>query len=87
MAFSKHVWDQLKATTADELIAALKRDGFTQDPASKDATIAFIKAGSSNQRIVIHYHPKKTFGPALLKGLLADLGWNERDLRRVKLIK
>lgn len=45
MAFSQHVWNQLKATTADELIAALKKDGYQKDPASSDATIAYIKAG------------------------------------------
>jgi predicted RNA binding protein YcfA (HicA-like mRNA interferase family) len=87
MAFSKNVWDQLKATTADELIAALQRDGFTKDPASGDATIAFIKAGSPNQRVVIHYHPRKSYGPKLLKAMIADLGWSDDDLRRLKLIK
>ena len=39
MAFSKHVWNQIKATTADELIDALERDGYTKDPASKGAII------------------------------------------------
>lgn len=34
MAFAQHVWNQLKSLTADELIAALKRDGYRQDPAS-----------------------------------------------------
>jgi predicted RNA binding protein YcfA (HicA-like mRNA interferase family) len=87
MAFSKHVWDQLKATTADELIAALGRDGFAKDPAGKGATIAFIKPANPNKRVVIHYHPRKTYGPGLLKGLIADIGWDEKDLRRVKLIK
>jgi predicted RNA binding protein YcfA (HicA-like mRNA interferase family) len=88
MAFSKHVWDQLRATTADKLIGALERDGFTKDPASKDATIAYIKASSSNKkRVVIHYHPRKTYGPGLLKGLIGDIGWDEDDLKRVRLIK
>ena len=67
MAFPKHVWDQLKSITADELIAALKRDGFTKDPASRDATIAFLRSASPKRRVVIHYHPAKTFGPGLLK--------------------
>ncbi len=88
MAFPKHVWNQLKATTADELIAALKKDGYTQDPASADATIAYIKPGNpSPKRIVIHYHPQKTYGPKLLKGLLSDIGWTEADMRPLKLIK
>jgi predicted RNA binding protein YcfA (HicA-like mRNA interferase family) len=87
MAFPQHVWNQLKSITADELIAALKRDGYRQDPASADATIAYIKTGNPSQRIVIHYHPRKTYGPKLLKSLLADIGWSEADMRRVKLIK
>jgi hypothetical protein len=34
-------------------------------PASADATIAYIKAGNPSQRVVIHYHPRKTYGPKL----------------------
>jgi predicted RNA binding protein YcfA (HicA-like mRNA interferase family) len=87
MAFAQHVWQQLKSTTADEIIAALKRDGYKQDPASADATIAYIKAGTPNRRVVIHYHPRKTYGPKLLTALLHEIGWTEADMRRVKLIK
>jgi predicted RNA binding protein YcfA (HicA-like mRNA interferase family) len=87
MAFSKNVWNQLKNITADELISALKRDGYTKDPASKDATISYIRKGSETKRVVIHYHPGKTYGPGLLKGLITDIGWKEADLRRLKLIK
>jgi len=88
MAFPQHVWQQLKATTADEIIAALKRVGYKQDPASADATIAYIKiATPSNKRVVIHYHPRKTYGPKLLTALLDEIGWTEADMRRVKLIK
>ncbi len=88
MAFPKHVWDQLKSTTADELISALKRDGYVQDPASHDATIAFIKGVNPNRkRVVIHYHPRKTYRPKLLIALLNEIGWTERDMRRLRLIK
>ncbi len=87
MAFPQQVWNQLKSISADDLIDALKRDGYEQDPASSDATIAFIKQGSPNKRVVIHYHPRKTYGPKLLKALLADIGWSEADMRRLRLIK
>ncbi len=87
MAFPQHVWNQLKSRTADELIAALIRDGYQQDHASAGATIAYIKTGNPTRRIVIHYHPRKTYGPKLLKALLADIGWNEAEMRRLKLIK
>jgi hypothetical protein len=36
---------------------------------------------------VIHYHPRKTYGPKLLTALLNEIGWTEADMRRVKLIK
>jgi hypothetical protein len=61
MAFSPNVWNQIEGIAADELIAALKRDGYEQDPASADATIAYVKHGyPTSKRIVIHYHPGKT---------------------------
>ena len=89
MAFySQDVWNQLKAITADDLIAALRADGYRKDPASRDATIAYIKDGyPKSSRIVIHYHPAKTYRPKLLKALLADAGWTTEDaLVRVGLI-
>ena len=87
MAFPPNVWNQLKNLTADTLIRALQQDGWIRDPASKGAILAYIKSGSPNQRITIHYHPKKTYGPSLLKALLTDIGWNENDLKRLKLAK
>jgi|CZKR01.1.fsa_nt_gi predicted RNA binding protein YcfA (HicA-like mRNA interferase family) len=86
MAFPQHVWQQLKAVTADELIAALKKDGYEKDPASADATIAYIKSGDPAKRVVIHYHPQKTYGPKLLQHLLADIGWSVEEMRRLGLI-
>jgi len=87
MAYPANVWDQLKNLTPDEIIGALKKDGWRQDPTSKGAILGFIKYGNPNQRITIHYHPKKTYGPGLLKGLLIDIGWSDEDLKRLKLIK
>ena len=86
MAFPPHVWRQIKNLTADDLIAALKRDGFTAD-GSSGAIHAYIRRHSAPCRVTIHYHPKKTYGPKLLQGLLADIGWTDNDLRRLKLIK
>lgn len=87
MAFSQHVWNQLKATTADELESALKRDGYKPDPASAGAIHAYIKqTPQGNKRVTIHWHPKKSYGPKLLNGLLSDIGWTEDDLYRVGLI-
>lgn len=47
--------------------------------------MGFIKYGAPNQRITIHYHPKKTYGQHLLKSLLEDIGWSEADMKRLKL--
>lgn len=86
-AFPPNVWNQLKNLTADDLIRALQKDGWERDPASKGAILGYIKTGSSRERVTIHYHPKKTFGPRLLKGLIADIGWTVKDLRRLRFIK
>jgi len=93
MAFPPNIWNQLKNLTKDDIIDALKRDGYTKDPASNDATITYIKPVENpkpytfkNKRIVIHYHKNQVLGPKLLKGILRDLEWTEEDLRRVGLI-
>jgi len=87
MAFPPNVWSQLKNLTAKEIIDALTKDGWQQDPASKGAILAYIKKGPPNKRITIHYHPKKTYGAKLLTSLLEDIGWSEEDMRRLKIIK
>jgi len=89
MAFSKNVWNQVKNLTKDDFRDALIRDGWTRDPASRDATITYIKPipSGGDQRIVIHYHPGEICGPKIIKALIEDAGWTEADLRRLKLIK
>jgi len=85
MAFPKQVWDQLKNITADELIKALVKDGWVHDESS--GAIQVYRHVDTGQRVTIHYHPQKTYGPKLLKGLLADIGWSIEDMKRLKLIK
>lgn len=82
------MWSQLKGKTADDLVDALGRDGWVMDPESSGAIRVYIKGvGQSRKRITIHYHPRKTYGPNLLKALLADIGWDEKDMKRIRLIK
>jgi len=78
----------LKGITCDELIAALKKDGWTLDEKTRKQHVYF-KTGDDGvpRRVTIHYHPGKTYGANLLKGLLADIGWSADDMRRLKLIK
>lgn len=88
MALAQSVWNQLRNCTADHLIRALKADGWEED-INRGATRAFRRLVDEQtvRRVVIHYHPKKTYGAKLLKGLIEDTGWNSDDLKRLKLIK
>lgn len=78
------VWDQLGNRTADDLIRALRKDGWEEE-LRPGATRAFRKG--SARRIVIHYHPGKTYGVKLLKELVKQTGWKPEDMKRLKLIK
>ncbi len=84
MAFSEQIWDQLKNKTSKDLMSALERDGATLDTTRGAVQVYRYPTG---KRVTIHYHPHKTYGPQLLKALIEDIGWNEDDLRRLKLIK
>ena len=83
MSFPAHIWDQLKNITVDELLKALERDGWK------------LRKGRGSRRVyrksprvvAIHYHPCKTFDPKMLQMLFKDIGWNESDLYRLKLVK
>ena len=89
MSFPQNVWNQLKNITAGELQSAVLKDGWVQE-VTRGAVQAYRKEdeqGNTKRRVTIHVHPKKTYGAGLLKGLLADIGWTEEDLRRLKLIK
>jgi predicted RNA binding protein YcfA (HicA-like mRNA interferase family) len=77
------IWNQLKGITSKELIAALLKDGWTER-ASGGSAVIFKK---NNLRVSIRNHPHKAYGPGQLRDLFKDIGWNEQELRRLKLIK
>jgi len=81
---SKQTWDQLKNITADKLIKSLEKDNWQKD-VSNGAEM--IYRSPDGRRVSIHYHPQKTYGPKLLKSLLNDIGWSEKDMLKLKLIK
>ena len=85
MNLPRHIWDQIKNCRVEELQRALERDDWIQD-ATRGATLVYYHA-QSGRRVVVHYHPGKTYGPKLLRGLLDDIGWTVEDLRRLKLCK
>ena len=84
MNLPKSAWGQLRNKTADELVAALLKDGWAEDAGKGSIRVYRHPEG---RRAVIHYHPQKTYGPKLLKSLFQDIGWSEADLRRLKLIR
>ncbi len=77
------IWAQLKNITADELIRALENDGWKPRGGSGSRRI-YLKG---RKLVSIHYHPNKSYGRDLLRDLLRDIGWSEKDLKRLKLIK
>ena len=87
LELSKTYLGQLKNITADQLVKALKKDGWILDQECRDKRAYIKDTGSSLNRITIHYHPQKTYSPGLLKDLLEDIGWTIEDLRRLKLIQ
>ncbi len=88
MGFSKPIRDQLKNLTAENLINALLKDGWEREN-KRGAIQRFYHPNRDNDknRITIHYHPKKTYGIKLLETLIENAGWNEKDLKRLKLIR
>ena len=86
MKYPKHVWDQLKGKTKDEFISALLKDGFIFDDSSGAIRVYRHPDG---RRVTIHYHPHQTFEHMrnVLKGLLKDIGWTVKDMKRLKLVK
>ena len=81
---TKNVWNRIKNLTCEDIMRALKKDGWIEDE-TRGATRVFLHQ-STGGRVVIHYHPKKTYGAKLLKGLISDIGWTEKDMYRLKLI-
>ena len=84
-SFSQSAWEQLKNKTADDIIAALLRDGFELADKVKTERIYRHHDG---RKLSVHYHKRSgTYGPGLLKALLHAANWSEEDMRRLKLIK
>jgi predicted RNA binding protein YcfA (HicA-like mRNA interferase family) len=81
----RYLWDQLKNVTPGRLIKALENDGWTLE-STRGSIHLFVKAGSPLRRASIHFHCT-TYGPKLLKAILADTRWDEADFVRLGLVK
>ena len=76
---------QLPSIPAREWISALEREGFRT---RKSKGSHHIYQHWDGRRVLIVYHKlSDTFGPKTVKQLLEGTGWNERDLRNLKLLK
>ena len=84
MKYSQQVWNQIKNISSDEIINALVKDGWKAD--TKGSAI-FIYLHPDGRRVSVHYHPGKTYGAGLLKGLFEDIGWTVSEMKKLKLIK
>lgn len=84
MKYPPNIWNQLKNKTAKNFIRALEKDGAERDDTMGAEQIFRYPDG---RRISIHFHPKKTYKPKLLKALLEDTGWSIEDMKRLKFIK
>ena len=76
---------QLKNVPAREWIRALEHEGFA---ARKSKGSHHIYQHSDGRRVLVVYHKlSDTFGPKTIKQLLDRTGWQENDLKRLKLLK
>ncbi|MBI4322087.1 MAG: type II toxin-antitoxin system HicA family toxin [Chloroflexi bacterium] len=74
-----------RGITARHLVRALRSDGFVLTRTSGSHRIYRHPDG---RRVVVAYHGLKDLFPiATLKGILADAGWTDADLRRLGLMK
>ena len=76
---------QLKNTPAREWIRALEHDGFV---ARKSKGSHHLYQHADGRRVLIVYNKlSDTFGPKTIKQLLEGSGWQEGDLKRLRLLK
>lgn len=87
MAFSMHIYNQIKNTTKQDFIKALKRDGFVRDQLSKQGAI-LVYMHEDGRRVTVHWHNRQSFGKHRLFLMLESAGWTTAvDLKRVGLVK
>ena len=85
MNLPERIWKQVRNKTADELIAALQRDGFQLDMKIRTER---VYRHADRRKVSIHYHKgSQTYSAGLLKALLQDTRWSEEDMKRLKLVK
>jgi predicted RNA binding protein YcfA (HicA-like mRNA interferase family) len=78
-------FSKLRSITAREIISALIRDDFYLDR-SKESHQHFRHPDGRRVTVAFH-HPGETFRPKTLRRMIEDAGWNEEDLKRLRLME
>jgi predicted RNA binding protein YcfA (HicA-like mRNA interferase family) len=74
-----------RGVTASQFIKALRLDGFQ---ATRTRGSHHVYRHTDGRRVVVAYHRlSATFPIGTLKGMIADVGWADDDLRRFGLLK
>jgi predicted RNA binding protein YcfA (HicA-like mRNA interferase family) len=76
----------LKNITARSFIRALERDGFAFK-SQRGSHRIYKHPQRGNWVSVPYHHSGETLRKNLLSGLIADAGWTEEDLIRLKLMR
>lgn len=74
----------LRNVSARRLIAALEKDGFRKT--HQTGSHATYRLGDRKVMVAIHA-PGSTIPTGTLRRIIADAGWIEEDLQRLKLVK
>jgi predicted RNA binding protein YcfA (HicA-like mRNA interferase family) len=69
---------KLPTLTAQKIIKAIKKNGFTLDR-SRGSHQTFLNPDKPNATVVIPVHPGKDIGKGLLKSLIKDPGLTESE--------
>jgi predicted RNA binding protein YcfA (HicA-like mRNA interferase family) len=76
---------ELRTIAARELCAALERDGFVLDR-QRGSHRVYRNPHDGRRAVIVYRRPGDTFPLKTLQAILEDLGWNESDLKRLKLL-
>ena len=73
-----------RGITARTIIDALQQDGFQLSRTKGSHRI--YRHGDGRRTVVAYHRLSDTFAIGTLKGMIDDIGWDENDLKRLKLI-
>lgn len=75
---------ELRNIRTRQILAALERDGFRKT----HQTGSHVTYRRGQQKVMVPVHsPGATIPIGTLRRIIADAGWTEEDLRRLRLIK